>query len=433
MPIAETVLTAFTVAAGLSLGVERSLELLKQFMDFGNGSLSPKDREDALKRTTDLIGKAEAALANPAARAAQPVSAKDVEVSSTAPGAPQGQSIAQVAANSEASEKYPPPRIPVIPMGPLSTQSTANALFFQFAAAGLGMILANVFELRLLSLLTEKQIFTLADTLFTGLVIGGGSQPIHVLIRFLTERKITVGSEEVVKEAEQEVEKTRALAKVVSTATLVAEKKESQPLAWIDIPYNGGVFPDRLNDQHLRSGKPNLIIYHHTAMSSTSSFQDVVDEFLVSKKWLTGYNCVIMPDGAIKPFCRWDRQGNHARGLNDRSLGLSFHGNFHTEPGQYSNADGRFGNQRPTEAQLHAGARVLALWIYLYEDIKLDFDKCILPHTKAMPPGYTVCPGSSFPHEQFKRLVCEYHDAWSHSKSAQMGIEAFKQLRYVYA
>jgi hypothetical protein len=29
--------------------------------------------------------------------------------------------------------------------------------------------------------------------------------------------------------------------------------------------------------------------------------------------------------------------------------------------------------------------------------------------------------------------VREYHDAWSHSEPAHKGIEAFKQLPYVYA
>lgn len=444
MVSADTVLTALTVAAGLSLGVERTLELLKHFIEFGNGSLSPKERADTLKRAADLVDQVEAVLANPAGRATQ--SAMTTSVSSgTAPAnAPPNAPVVQAAADSEASEKYPPPQISVISMEPLRPQDTGNALFFQFAGVGLGIIFASVFGLHLLSLLTGgltlstgaqngSYLFSLADTLFTGLVIGGGSQPIHVLIRFLTERKVTTEKGEAVEDAEQEVEKTRALAKVISTEGLVVEKKESNALAWIDIPYRGGVSPEQLNNVHRRSGKPNLIVYHHTAMSSSSSFQDVVNEFHVTKKWLTGYHCVIMPDGTIKPFCRWDRSGNHAKGLNDRSLGLSFHGNFHTTPGPYSNADGRFGNQKPTEAQLHAGARVVVLWINLYEDLRLDFSECILSHKQAMRPGYTDCPGSNFPTVRFQDLVREYHDAWSQSTMARNGIEAFKQLPYVYA
>jgi len=433
MQTAQTVLTAFTVAAGLSLGIERGLELLKHFMDLGNGSLNPKE---GIQRAAELVDKAEQALAHPESTLRAPGVAGGAQPGSPGGQPRQGPAVNRTAADSEASEKYPPPRIPVVPMAALSTQDTGNTLFFQFAGAGLGIFLANVFELRLLSVLLDQQpqaisaLFALADGIFTGLVIGGGSQPIHVLIRFLSERKVTVASEEAVEDAEGEVEKTKALAKVVSSKGLISEKKEQNPLEWVDIVYTGGVDPQQLDNQHLRSGKPNLVVYHHTAMSSASSFQDVVDEFLVTKKWLTGYHCVVMPDGAIKPFCRWDRSGSHAKGLNDRSLGISFHGNFHTEAGeQFSNADGRFGNQRPTEAQLHAGARVVALWAYLYQDIKLDR---ILPHKKAMP-GHTVCPGSNFPCDQFETLVRQYHDAWSHSTLANKGVEQFKQLNYVYA
>src|SRR5437879_11760549 len=97
-------------------------------------------------------------------------------------------------------------------MAALSTQDTGNTLFFQFAGAGLGSFLANVFELRLLSVLLDQQpqavsaLFALADGIFTGLVIGGGSQPVHVLIRFVSERRVTFGGEETVEDAEGQVE-----------------------------------------------------------------------------------------------------------------------------------------------------------------------------------------------------------------------------------
>ena len=49
------------------------------------------------------------------------------------------------------------------------------------------------------------------------------------------------------------------------------------------------------------------------------------------KGWLTGYHCVVVKDGSIHPFCRWDRYGNHAKGHNLTSLGIAFNGNFETE------------------------------------------------------------------------------------------------------
>jgi N-acetyl-anhydromuramyl-L-alanine amidase AmpD len=202
---------------------------------------------------------------------------------------------------------------------------------------------------------------------------------------------------------------------------------------WQPVAYSGGVKPESLEFTHLRGAEPDLIVYHHTAMSSKVPFQGVVDEFLVNKGWQTGYHCVVMPDGAIKPFCRWDRTGNHAQGLNHRSLGLAFHGNFHTlNNDRYSNFDGRFGFQKPTTAQLDAGARVVALWVHLYSTIDLDFASDILPHKTAMP-GHTVCPGSNFPHEEFQEKVRFYHERWTRSAVAQQQIALFKQNPYVYA
>jgi hypothetical protein len=261
----------------------------------------------------------------------------------------------------------------------------------------------------------------------TGLVIGGGSQPIHVLIRFLTTRKIPITEE--LQQVEQTIEKKVEQAVAPQLETAIVQAKDT---TWQPIAYNGGVKPETLEQRHLRGGEPNLIVYHHTAMSSNVPFQGVVDEFLVNKGWSTGYHCVIMPDGAIKPFCRWDRYGNHAKGLNQLSLGIAFHGNFHTIANdRYANHDGRYGNQRPTPAQLDAGARLIALWVHLYPDIDLDFDGHILPHKKAIP-GHTVCPGSNFPHDELIERVTTYYEQWQSSPAAQQ-ISTFKQKPYIYA
>ena len=431
----NTVLTTLTIAAGLALGIERTLELLKHFMDFANGSLGKRERKSVIARAEQAIADARVALSEDFAH--KPVVSVFAGMPSTQ-GAEKDQPMLN-ASDFEATEKYPPPSIPVLPPTPISPLTTGYQLFFLMAASGLGMISAQVFQIRLLEVLTaaahmptsqSPEFFVFFDIVFTGLVIGGGSQPIHELIRFITERKVDPGNETAVV---KENAKFKALDTVVSTSSLIEEKKEQNPLQWKDIDYRGGVNPESLQNTHLRPGTVNLVVFHHTAMSSTASFQDVIDEFLVNKKWITGYNCVIMPDGEIKPFCRWDRYGNHAQGHNARSLGLSFHGNFHTDPGDnYSNADGRYGNQQPTEAQLHAGARVVALWIYLYPDIKLDFERNILPHKEVMP-GHTVCPGSNFKYDEFKQLIRQYYDAWATSPVAQQHINAFKKLDYIYA
>ncbi len=422
----ESVLTALTAAAGLALGVERTLEFLKHIIDKGVGSIFPNKQLRLLQNLNQAVEAAEKALES----SEQPVAMEKTDTSASVPDDSRNNTT-ELSARSDVIEKHPPPRIPVIPLTPLSKVDTASALFLHIAGAGLGIVFAQLFDLRLLSIflnLTEAPAyFTIFDILFTGVVIGGGSQPIHVLIRFLTERKITVPAEEVA-----DMKKTKSITKTISSGELVEEKKEDVHL-WKDIPYAGGVNPDGLDNEHKRPGNPNLAVFHHTAMSSAASFEDIVNEFLIHKKWLTGYHCVIMPDGVIRPFCRWDRYGNHTKGRNARSLGIAFHGNFHTKlDDKFSNVDGRYGNQKPTEAQLHAGARVVALWVYLYDDIHIDFDNCILPHQKALP-GHTVCPGSNFAYDEFEKLVRYYHDAWRDSDLVRDKIDNFKKKKYIYA
>lgn len=433
---AQTVITTLTIAAGLALAIERSIELLKHFMGSTSGSLGTDEIRALLERAVQAVKEAREAISGSKPYLPSLTPPQSTAVAAAPLVAP---AIAQRAADAEASEQHPAPAIPVIPPTPLSTQQTARQLFYLLTAAGLGILLAHLFEIRLFALLTLSNglpqhpsvLFSLVDIIFSGLVIGGGSQPIHVLIRFLGERKVTRQSEERV--APKALESGGDLAAAISRATLVEAIPEAAALQWREIAYQGGINPAALQTTHLRPAAPDLIVYHHTAMASSTPFQAVVDEFLLTKKWLTGYHCVIMPDGAIKPFCRWDRTGNHALGHNGRSLGLAFHGNFHTEPGdRFSNADGRYGNQHPTEAQLHAGARVVALWLYLYPTLTLDFARTILPH-KALIPGHTVCPGSNFGYAEFEQLIRHYHQQWAESPQAQQQIAAFKQLDYVYA
>lgn len=431
------ILTSLTVAAGLALGVERTLELLKNVMDQSKGVVDLRD----------LIGRARAAVAE------VQESLRSPPPPSTAPAAPAtpdiGLPIGFVPGDAQATddqpaERYPAPRIEVQPVVATTIQQASKVLFLQLSAAGLGILLAHFFEIKLVTILLQGMgsehypffkngpgaFFQSLDIILSGLIIGGGSQPLHVLIRFLTERKVSVEKESAEKPAE-----ATPVAETIMDRSFKTEVKETaaQEWGWKDLAYAGGVHPASLETTHRRSGDPNLIVYHHTAMSSNAPFKDVVNEFLVSKKWLTGYHCVIMPDGTIEPFCRWDRSGNHAKGLNDRSLGIAFHGNFHTDlSDRYSNADGRYGNQLPTEAQLHAGARVVALWVLLYQDIKLDFTRHILPHKTAMP-GHTVCPGSNFPHGKFEPLVRGYCTAWSTSAEVQQKILGFGQLKYIHA
>ena len=286
------------------------------------------------------------------------------------------------------------------------------------------------------------------EFVLTGIVIGSGSKPIHFLIEFLTNRKFDVTREEV--RAESTSGRARPEPTSLSASTVPSTKngRTSEAVASVfpmryprdrgsieDIvgfEYDGGNRPERLEHTHLRKRTVDLIVYHHTALHADATFGDVVTEF-DRKGWLTGYHCVVFKDGTIRVLCRWDRVGNHAHGVNFRSLGVALNGNFETNPGvQQSNYDGRYGIQRPTRVQVKAAAQVTALWTLLHRKDKPSFpvkidpvfpvSTCssptddlstvqgIVPHCHVKE---TACPGSNFPHDLFQDLVRGYADDWS--------------------
>jgi hypothetical protein len=258
------------------------------------------------------------------------------------------------------------------------------------------------------------------DWILTGILIGTRSQPLHFLINFITQRKavdLKVSTEEEVKPEEQ----ARPEAPAVIT-------KPEVPEIQIDIPYNGGVDRDLLEYRHKRLKNPDLIVYHHTAMHSDTTFADVV-KVIKDKNWVTGYNCVILKAGSIHPFCRWDRYGSHAKGYNRRSLGIALNGNFEPDPKvPFANINGRLGIARPTDAQLLSTCKVVALWCHLY-DIAVDFDSAIIPHNKI---STKTCPGTNFPYDRFRKLVDSIYVQWDKSTAAKEELALYKQKQYLY-
>lgn len=442
----STIITALSVAGGLALSVERIIEFLKHIMELDTQSNQDRDKWDTFKRAKKLFDDCKT-ISNDIknnnnfsdnkvdqSRLCQYKSIDELIAKDVVTGSTEGSF-----ADSEADEKYPAPEIGVIAYKPRPPVEAGRIVFFQLMAVGLGILFASLFDLKLMyHFLTmgfsgsQMSIHPLLDLIVTGIIVGGGSQPIHVLIRFITKRKIPASEFEESNERISQSTDPDSRVKNKPFLKNLAEKQQ-EPL-WLPIGYQGGYRPASLAKSHIRTDNPNLIVYHHTAMSDKKTFEDIVKEFIEIKGWLTGYNCVIMPDGTIKPFCRWDRYGNHAKGKNMRSLGIAFHGNFETNAGdKFSNSDGRYGNKRPTPEQLKAGARVVALWTHIYDDIELDFNKAILPHREAMDnKSHTVCPGSNFPVKEFEDLVTFFYESWDGSKDITADIEYFKSKDYLY-
>ena len=316
--------------------------------------------------------------------------------------------------------------------------TAARKLVLQLIALATGIVAAHISDVQLFSALVEPLGVPLnhsLDYVLTGLFIGGGSGPVHTLIRFITERKYTPPPSTV------EVVQTQPVAAVEAPAPTITAAPPApagvavitSTAAWAQIRYTGGVDVQKLESTHRRSGLPQKIIYHHTAMHLDSKFEDVVrvikNRESNGRKWLTGYHCVVTSDGGIHPFCRWDRYGNHAAGHNDRSLGISLNGNFETrEVSKWSNYNGAYGPAQPTELQLHAAARVVGLWCALY-DITPDFGNTIIPHKQVSPKS---CPGNEFPYDEFKHLVLEYVERWKDSADGRHAVEAFATKPYLF-
>lgn len=309
----------------------------------------------------------------------------------------------------------------------------------QFLGFAIGIISARIAGVQLFNVFfaatTGAPVPVIApwsDYVLTGLLIGGGSGPVHVLIRFVTQRKVS-GAEPVASEEAQIREPSRPAAPAPAAPAVITAPSEPSLNEWVEIPYEGGVDRGKLEGLHRRKKDPDLVVYHHTAMNSLSTFDDVVKVIKSRKdskgnRWITGYNCVVLADGSIHPFCRWDRYGNHAAGYNMRSLGITFNGNFETNPSvPFSNPDGRYGPPRPTEAQVKSGACVVALWTILYQ-IDPNFSKTIIPH-KAIADK--ACPGNNFPYAEFQRWVEFFRERWR-SGAAKERIEAFKLKPYLF-
>jgi hypothetical protein len=243
-------------------------------------------------------------------------------------------------------------------------------------------------------------------------------------MKFLNERNVV--DMKPVRQEDLTIAPAAALAALPALAVAPAEGHTAFVL--LDIPYAGGVDRDRLDPSRKRAAPPDLIVYHHTAMHHDTSFADVV-RAIKGRGWTTGYHAVVARDGQIYPFCRWDYVGNHAFGVNQRSLGIALNGNFHTTPGDSgANDRGQYGHACPSDEQLFHAARVVALWCHLYAIVP-DFKRTVVSHDQIRP---TACAGSDFPHLTFEQLVLGFYERWK-SAEAQAELSLYKKKQFLYA
>lgn len=172
-------LTVLTVASGLALVVERVLELVKQIVQLDHAVLPDRLQDQADNQLADAIQQARVALAQGEAGA-------DPRV------APGQSAVTQVQADASTTP-IPALGVQLEPVTRRDSERVSRVAFYQIFTLGFGILLAALFEVRLFDAFLS-QIYPafarlpLLDEVLTGVVIGGGSQPVHLLLRFLTER-----------------------------------------------------------------------------------------------------------------------------------------------------------------------------------------------------------------------------------------------------
>ncbi len=255
------------------------------------------------------------------------------------------------------------------------------------------------------------------DIVLSGILISGGSEPIHQLINFLKGHKDQLSQ--------------RAL-EIRQKAFTKTSDQRRLPGHSIGIVYQGGLYPDRPG-HGLRKINPKFIVIHHSGTSPGASFEDVVKKEKQERTNVRGsytldpsFHSVITFDGEYHHYCRWDSVGWHVakgpRVSNVNSLGLCFVGNFQIRLSNNPN-----GKNRPSEEQIETGAKLIALWRILY-DIE---EQNIVPHS-AVRRGRIICPGENFPLERLIAKSTQLIREWKKNPKIMADIERFKKQRFIY-
>jgi len=261
------------------------------------------------------------------------------------------------------------------------------------------------------------------DVLLSGVLISGGSEPIHQMISFLNEKKERVKKERLKAEVRQ-IEKA-------------PQAKKPGGFARLEIEYKGGLYPDKPGHA-LRKVNPRYIVLHHSGTSQRLSFEDIVRLEKTPRSNDRGtytldpsYHCVVTYDGKYHNYCRWDSVGWHMarspRISNSNSLGLCVVGNFNLSKEEKNNQR-KVNQRRPSEGQINTAARIIALWRILYG---ID-EKNVVAHYRSSRGARSACPGNNFPLERLVAKSTQFIKAWEKDEQIQAEIEQFKKLKYLY-
>ena len=270
------------------------------------------------------------------------------------------------------------------------------------------------------------------DVFLSGMLISGGSEPIHNLINFLKEKKDLLKTERRRLESGQ----TRTPVEKNKLPRSTGGGESSPKFPHLKLSYDGGIYPDKPGHS-LRKNNPRFIVIHHSATREDLTFEDIVK---IEQKEITNekgsyrldpsFHCVITKDGRYHNYCRWDSVGWHlARGktiYNANSLGLCFVGNFENR----KNVKGYNtwnSNPRPTEAQIETGARMLALWRYLYD---ID-EKNVVGH-RSVKKRHTACPGNNFPLDRLIAKSTQILNDWEKQAAVKRELDTFANQKYIY-
>jgi len=288
-------------------------------------------------------------------------------------------------------------------------------LILQSVGIVLGVILCWKGNLRILEMMgfTHGEVAPWVDILLSGILISGGSQPIHDLINFLQKAREDAKNQAI---PPSEIEQ--------KPPVLSDSEKDFE-----GITYDGGIYPNRPG-HGLRRKNPQYVVVHHSATDNKLSFEEIV-EIERNRRLSPSYHCVLTYDGILHNYCRWDSVGYHVkRGnkiSNGNSIGICFVGNYSTDPAvPGNNASGKFGPKLPSEVQLQQGARQIALWTKIY-NIPLTN---IVPH-RDVKRGHTSCPGNNFPFDSLLALVKKTLENWGKNPKFDAFVDSFRKKKFV--